>query len=157
MSSSPDTTILPIITQQRDRFRVRNAELEEDLRKRLTLVSSLRGEIQALKTDNLGLYEKVRYLQHFTKNAGSMTMGNGDVVNALLEEGGVGASGSERPGGNVGMERYRAAYEESMTPFEAFRGKVTNTSHILSRQGARFLLFHSIFSVALRELTVRNQ
>ena len=29
-----------------------------------------------------------------------------------------------RPGAGVGMERYRSAYEESMTPFEAFRGKV---------------------------------
>jgi homeobox protein cut-like len=87
------------------------------LRKQLTLISSLRGEIQGLKTDNLGLYEKIRYLQHFSKNAGT---GEGS---AALEEG-MGASGSERPGTGVGMERYRAAYEESMTPFEAFRGKV---------------------------------
>ena len=123
-ANSSDTTILPIITQQRDRFRARNAELEQDLRKQLTLISSLRGEIQALKTDNLELYEKVRFLQHFTKNVGGGAgAGNGDV-NALLEEGGIGASGSERPGASVGMERYRAAYEESMTPFEAFRSKV---------------------------------
>lgn len=116
-AGTPDTTILPIITQQRDRFRARNSELEEDLRKQLTLISSLRGEIQALKTDNLGLYEKIRYLQHFSKNSGT-----GEVSSALEE--GTGASGSERPGTGIGMERYRAAYEESMTPFEAFRGKV---------------------------------
>ena len=113
---TPEATILPIITQQRDRFRARNAELEEDLRKQLTIISSLRSEIQTLQKDNLGLYEKVRYLQHYTKNAG-----NADV-NALEE--GEGASGSSRPGAGIGMERYRSAYEESMTPFEAFRGKV---------------------------------
>lgn len=118
-TAAPETSILPIITQQRDRFRARNGELEEDLRKQLTIISSLRGEIQTLQKDNLGLYEKVRFLQQYTKNAGAAT--NGDV-NALEE--GVGASGSARPGTGVGMERYRSAYEESMTPFEAFRGKV---------------------------------
>ena len=116
-SGTPETSILAIITQQRDRFRARNAELEEDLRKQLTLISSLRGEIQTLQTDNLALYEKVRYLQHYTKNAAT----NGDM-NSLEE--GVGASGSTRLGTGIGMERYRNAYEESITPFEAFRGKV---------------------------------
>lgn len=115
---TPEATILPIITQQRDRFRARNAELEEDLRKQLTIISNLRSEIQTLQKDNLGLYEKVRYLQHYTKNTR-----NGDV--SALEEG-EGATGSSRPGAGVGMERYRNAYEESMTPFEAFRGKVWN-------------------------------
>ena len=115
---TPEAGILPIITQQRDRFRARNAELEEDIRKQLTLISSLRGEIQTLQKDNVGLYEKVRYLQHYTKNAAT----NGDV-NSLEE--GEGASGSSRHGAGVGMERYRSAYEESMTPFEVFRGKVS--------------------------------
>lgn len=116
-ASTPETSILPIITQQRDRFRARNSELEEDLKKQLSIISSLRGEIQQLQRDNVGLYEKVRYLQQFTKSAAS----NGDV-NALEE--GEGATGSNRPGVGIGLERYRNAYEESMTPFEAFRGKV---------------------------------
>ena len=125
-SGTPETSILPIITQQRDRFRARNSELEEDLRKQLNVISSLRGEIQTLQKDNLSLYEKVRYLQQFTKNAAS----NGDV-NALEE--GEGASGSARPGAGVGLERYRNAYEESITPFEAFRGKVRSSKIRLMR------------------------
>lgn len=116
-SVTPEVSILPIITQQRDRFRSRNAELQDDLRKQLTIISSLRGDLQSLQKDNLGLYEKVRYLQQFTKNIAS----NGDV-NALEE--GQGASGTIRPGEGIGLERYRNAYEESMTPFEVFRGKV---------------------------------
>lgn len=115
-TATPETSILPIITQQRDRFRARNSELEEDLRKQLTIISNLRGEIQTLHKDNLGLYEKVRYLQQFAKSTA-----NGDM-NSLEE--GQGATGSARPGSQVGMERYRSAYEESMTPFEVFRGKV---------------------------------
>jgi hypothetical protein len=116
-SATPEVSILPIITQQRDRFRARNAELEEDLRKQLTIISNLRGEIATLQKDNLGLYEKVRYLQQYSKSSAT----NGDH-NALEE--GRGASGAIRPGEGIGMERYRNAYEESMTPFEAFRGKV---------------------------------
>jgi CASP C terminal len=120
---TPESNILPIITQQRDRFRARNSELEEDLRKQLTVISSLRGEISTLQKDNLSLYEKVRYLQQFAKSAAA----NGDVN--YLEEG-QGASGSSRPG--IGIERYRSAYEESITPFEAFRGKVVCTTKELS-------------------------
>jgi homeobox protein cut-like len=116
-SGTPEASILPIITQQRDRFRARNSELEEDMRKQLNIISSLRGEIATLQKDNLGLYEKVRFLQQYAK--GSV---NGEV--SSLEEG-EGASGSSRLGAGIGMERYRSAYEESMTPFEAFRGKVT--------------------------------
>ena len=128
-SGTPETSILPIITQQRDRFRARNSELEEDLRKQLTVISNLRGEIQTLHKDNLGLYEKVRYLQQFAKSTA-----NGDM-NSLEE--GQGATGSARPGFHVGMERYRSAYEESITPFEVFRGKVSSNyiyPHCRNRQ-----------------------
>jgi homeobox protein cut-like len=116
-AATPEASILPIVTQQRDRFRARNAELEEDLRKQLTIISSLRSEIQTLQKDNLGLYEKVRYLQQYAK--GAAVDGDADSL-----EQGHGASGSLRPGTGIGLERYRNAYEESITPFEAFRGKV---------------------------------
>ena len=116
-SATPEVSILPIITQQRDRFRTRNTELEQDLRKQLTIISTLRGDLASLQKDNLSLYEKVRYLQHYTKNAAS----NGDVD--VLEEG-VRATGTARPSEGIGMERYRNTYEESLTPFQVFRGKV---------------------------------
>jgi homeobox protein cut-like len=118
-TTTPEASILPIVTQQRDRFRARNAELEGDLRKQLTIISSLRTETQTLQKDNLGLYEKVRYLQQYAK--GAATDG---AVNHLEE--GLGASGSIRPGSGIGLERYRNAYEESITPFEVFRGKVVS-------------------------------
>ena len=126
-SGATEPSILPIITQQRDRFRVRNAELEADMRKQLTIISSLRGEIQTLQKDNLGLYEKVRFLQQYTKNPVI-----GDV--SSMEEG-EGASGSSRSGAGVGMERYRSAYEESITPFEAFRGKLLPSVKSLLMEG----------------------
>ena len=71
----------------------------------------------------------MRYLQQFAKSTA-----NGDM-NSLEE--GQGATGSARPGSHVGMERYRSAYEESITPFEVFRGKVSSNyiyPHCRNRQ-----------------------
>jgi hypothetical protein len=58
-ASTSDSSILPIVTSQRDRFRQRNAELEEELRKQFEIVTDLRTEIKSLQADNLKLYEKV--------------------------------------------------------------------------------------------------
>ncbi|TFY67935.1 hypothetical protein EVJ58_g1340 [Rhodofomes roseus] len=67
--SSADTSILPIVTSQRDRFRQRNAELEEELRKQFNIISELRNEVKSLQADNLKLYEKVRYMQSYREDA----------------------------------------------------------------------------------------
>ncbi|KAH8828570.1 CASP C terminal-domain-containing protein [Flagelloscypha sp. PMI_526] len=66
------TSILPIVTSQRDRFRQRNAELEEELRKQFQIISDLRAEIKNLQADNLKLYEKLA-TAHIA--AGSSTVG----------------------------------------------------------------------------------
>ncbi|KAJ7287847.1 CASP C terminal-domain-containing protein [Mycena rebaudengoi] len=112
-ASSADTTILPIVTSQRDRFRQRNAELEEELRKQFQIISELRTEIKNLQSDNLKLYEKVRYMQSYREEAGSRPVTSQlDPLPTL--------SGSARPDD---MSVYRTRYEEAMNPFEAFRGR----------------------------------
>jgi homeobox protein cut-like len=50
--------ILPMITAQRDRFKKRNSQLENELSESHRTVSSLRQEIASLQKDNLNLYEK---------------------------------------------------------------------------------------------------
>ena len=78
---------MPIVTSQRDRFRQRNAELEEvcqlldvqdnilrltsfqELRKQFNIISELRAEVKSLQADNLKLYEKVRYMQSYREDA----------------------------------------------------------------------------------------
>lgn len=109
-TSSADTSILPIVTSQRDRFRQRNAELEEELRKQFQIISELRAEIKALQTDNLKLYEKVRYMQSYREESGSRPVTQLDPLPAL-------------PGRPDDMSKYHARYEEAMNPFEAFRGR----------------------------------
>ncbi|KAF9263314.1 hypothetical protein L218DRAFT_341638 [Marasmius fiardii PR-910] len=118
-TSSADTSILPIVTSQRDRFRQRNAELEEELRKQFQIISDLRSEIKTLQSDNLKLYEKVRYMQSYREEAGTRP------VTSQLDP-------LPAPSGSSDdMGEYRNRYEEAMNPFEAFRGRVSSLFRML--------------------------
>ncbi|GME81782.1 unnamed protein product [Ambrosiozyma monospora] len=64
-----DSSILPIITQQRDRFRIKNKELEEESKKQFSKIVELKREINNLKSDNRELYERIRFLQYHKDNA----------------------------------------------------------------------------------------
>jgi predicted nuclease with TOPRIM domain len=57
-----DKSILPIVMSQRDRFRQRNAELEERTRSLETSLQDARTEVQNLKADNLKLYERLKFV-----------------------------------------------------------------------------------------------
>lgn len=57
-----DKSILPIVMSQRDRFRQRNAELEERTRALQTSLQDARSEVQNLKADNLKLYERLKFV-----------------------------------------------------------------------------------------------
>ncbi|KAH9949595.1 CASP C terminal-domain-containing protein [Amylocystis lapponica] len=107
---SADTSILPIVTSQRDRFRQRNAELEEELRKQFNIISELRAEVKSLQQDNVKLYEKVRYMQSYREDASTRP--------STLDPLPVTAAGRSDD-----MSKYRARYEEAMNPFQAFRGR----------------------------------
>ncbi|BGP56100.1 hypothetical protein JCM8202v2_003711 [Rhodotorula sphaerocarpa] len=106
--SSAETSILPIITSQRDRFRQRNSELEEELRRQFNTITELRNEIKTLQADNLKLYEKVRYLQSY-RDEGATARAQSGFSNVVR--------------GDEELVRYQNKYEESMNPFEAFRGR----------------------------------
>ncbi|PWY99863.1 hypothetical protein BCV70DRAFT_237727 [Testicularia cyperi] len=130
-TSGTENSLLPIITSQRDRFRARNAELEEELRKQFETISELRAEVKTLQSDNLGLYEKVRYLQSYGPSGtagrgGDAVINFGSGPNAVGVAGRVDATGAYPPPrvvGGPGEDKYRVKYEESMNPFEAFRGR----------------------------------
>ncbi|KAJ7594300.1 CASP C terminal-domain-containing protein [Mycena floridula] len=147
-TSSADTSILPIVTSQRDRFRQRNAELEEELRKQFQIISELRAEIKNLQSDNLKLYEKVRYMQSYREDGASRPVSQLDPLPAPA-------------GPSDDMSKYRARYEEAMNPFEAFRGREATrayqnlnpvergvlviTRSILGNRRARtFLIFYTL-------------
>ncbi|GAA97019.1 uncharacterized protein L969DRAFT_105582 [Mixia osmundae IAM 14324] len=106
--STAETSILPIITSQRDRFRQRNTELEEELRRQFATISELRSELKTLQADNLKLYEKVRYLQSYKEDAGASRTGLASILHPKRDE---------------ELGKYRERYENTINPFEAFRGR----------------------------------
>lgn len=84
------------------------------MRKQFQTISDLRVEIKTLQSDNLKLYEKVRYMQSYRDESktGSSTLNS------------LGAGPSTKPDE---LNKYRSRYEESMNPFEIFRGRVSDS------------------------------
>ncbi|KAG2354889.1 CASP C terminal-domain-containing protein [Suillus spraguei] len=119
-TSSADTSILPIVTSQRDRFRQRNAELEEELRKHYHTISELRTEVKSLQSDNLKLYEKVRYMQSYREQGSVSQLDPLPLSSSTFNGSGNGSGGGS---GRDELGKWRTRYEEAMNPFEAFRGR----------------------------------
>lgn len=87
----------------------------QELRKQYQVISELRAEIKSLQSDNLKLYEKVRYMQSYREEAAARPPTS--QLNPLPAPSGSGRADD--------MSKYRARYEEAMNPFEAFRGRVS--------------------------------
>ncbi|XP_060594752.1 protein CASP-like [Ruditapes philippinarum] len=114
-SKSAADSLLPIVQSQRERYRVRAQELEAVniltfliqlyLDRLQTIgqqqqITMLQNEIDKLRSDNVKLYEKVRYLQ----SAGYSTK-----------------SGSHHDDGT--LTKYSTQYEERLDPFSSFNRK----------------------------------
>ncbi|KAJ3343644.1 hypothetical protein HDU93_007525 [Gonapodya sp. JEL0774] len=78
-SSQTTSTIVPILTGQRDRYRKKNSELEEQNRSLMSKVAQLQRTIDQLKDDNVKLYERMRFLQSYASvSETSPPLGNFD-------------------------------------------------------------------------------
>lgn len=89
-------SLLPIVASQRERFKVRNMELEAQLRHNQQQISVLQNEVDTLRSDNVKLYEKIKFLQSYpTKSSG----------------------GREE---EATVSRYSSQYEQRLDPFSAF-------------------------------------
>ena len=66
--SGDASSVLPIIQAQRERYKRRNEELEEQQSKQMQQISLMQTEIKDLQTDNVKLYEKIRFLQGYQVN-----------------------------------------------------------------------------------------
>lgn len=78
-TNKEDKSILPIVMSQRDRFRQRAAELEEQTRNLEVKLQDMQGEVDTLKQDNLKLYERLRFV-HVWKEE----QNRGTVVSVVL-------------------------------------------------------------------------
>ncbi|KAH0357422.1 hypothetical protein KCU83_g702, partial [Aureobasidium melanogenum] len=110
---APNAGILPMVTAQRDRFKAKVRELETNLQEQYTLVSSLRSEIASLQKDNLSLYEKSRYVNSYNTKGGATSGYSSTNPSTITID-------RSNPGTDA---RYKSAYENSISPFAAFRSK----------------------------------
>jgi len=115
-----ETSIVQIITSQRDRYRKRNHELEEILAKVQRGVDELQGRLKTLTDDNVKLYEKIRYLEGYQgQRAASATPSFAIDVGASA----AGSVGQQQGGGDV-ASKYRSLYEDRINPFTEFNERV---------------------------------
>lgn len=107
--------ILPMIQAQRDRFKQKNQQLEEELQKTYATVTVLRQEIATLQKDNLNLYEKSRYVSAYSRgpNMTSSSAYSTGPSHTSIQAEDVGNS----------TNRWKSQYEANISPFAAFRGR----------------------------------
>eukprot|EP00252_Welwitschia_mirabilis_P002877 TRINITY_DN12898_c0_g1_i1.p1 TRINITY_DN12898_c0_g1~~TRINITY_DN12898_c0_g1_i1.p1 ORF type:complete len:699 (+),score=193.82 TRINITY_DN12898_c0_g1_i1:213-2309(+) len=142
-------SMLQVIISQRDRFRQRLRETEEDLRQAQEKNKTLVAELERCREDNVKLYEKIRYIQDYTKD---WPISRGQRKRADDIESGFGSDIESK---------YKKIYEDDINPFAAFskkekerrykelglRDKITLTSgrFLLGNKYARtFVFFYSI-------------
>ncbi|OJI96930.1 hypothetical protein ASPVEDRAFT_120685 [Aspergillus versicolor CBS 583.65] len=142
--------LLPMIQAQRDRFKKKNSELEEDLSKLYGTVKSLRQEVASLQKDNLNLYEKTRYVSTYNRGHGSSssasTYANVPSVSSIHPS-------ADTPSG-LSVDRYQSAYEAQISPFAAFRGRESTRAY--KRMSLPERVVFSLTRIILANRTSRN-
>ncbi|EEH50698.1 uncharacterized protein PADG_06777 [Paracoccidioides brasiliensis Pb18] len=145
--------ILPMVQAQRDRFKQKNSELEEELSKTYAIVKSLRQEVASLQKDNLSLYEKTRYVSTYNRGRGddfsaSSTSAYANIPNATSVH-----LSAESPSG-LSADRYQSAYEAQISPFAAFRGR--ESARAYRRMSVPERIIFSVTRMVLANRTSRN-
>lgn len=142
--------LLPMIQAQRDRFKKKNAELEEELSKLYGTVKSLRQEVASLQKDNLSLYEKTRYVSTYSRGQGASTSAS-SYANAPSSTSVY--NSSDTPSG-LSMDRYQSQYEARISPFAAFRGR--ESARAYKRMSLPERIVFSLTRIIMANRTSRN-
>lgn len=103
-----EPSMLDIVSGQRDRFRYRIMELEDDNRKLMERIERLTSDIDSMKSDNVRLYEKIRFVQSYKQSSRG---GSFDAEAAPVAD-------EEEGGGFLG--KYRSIYEDMVNPYTIF-------------------------------------
>lgn len=89
-------SLLPIVQSQRERFRVRAQELETQVVVLQQQMQLQQNETDKLRSDNVKLYEKIKFLQGYSANKGTVSSTDETVV------------------------RYSTQYDQKLDPFTSF-------------------------------------
>ncbi|KAH6655000.1 CASP C terminal-domain-containing protein [Truncatella angustata] len=142
--------MLPMITAQRDRFKQRITQLENELSESHRTISQLRSETAALQKDNLQLYEKTRYVS--TYNRGTPSASSSSAYSSNPNPSTVAIGGTGNPG--MSLDRYKKAYESNISPFAAFRGR--ESARAYKRMSFPERVVYSVTRMVLATRTSRN-
>ncbi|EHA26991.1 hypothetical protein ASPNIDRAFT_196058 [Aspergillus niger ATCC 1015] len=142
--------LLPMIQAQRDRFKKKNAELEEELSKLYGTVKSLRQEVASLQKDNLSLYEKTRYVSTYNRGPGASSSASAYASRPNASS--IHPS-ADTPSG-LSLDRYQSAYEAQISPFAAFRGRESTRAY--KRMSLPERIVFSLTRIILANRTSRN-
>ncbi|KAJ7973904.1 putative Protein CASP [Quillaja saponaria] len=110
-SDQDQSSMLKVICNQRDRFRTRLRETEEEIRQLKEKIGVLTVELEKTKADNVKLYGKIRYVQDYNLEK---VVSRGSKKHAEDLESGF-ASDVE--------SKYKKIYEDDINPFAAFSKK----------------------------------
>lgn len=110
--SGEDPSMLNIVHEQRNRFRQRVLELEAERDALNGTATRLRQELQTLKTDNVKLYEKIKYLQSYATSVDKSGRLNANQLSEIKV-----TVRNESPI----EQRYKELYEDQINPFADFR------------------------------------
>ena len=135
-----DAAALRLVVSQRDRARRRAEELEAENRRHAQLSKSHQSEIRRLQTDNLKLYEKIKFLEASVaggaagggspNDRGALPVGKNSIDEAATES------------------RYAKLYEEKHNPFAAFHRRERQRALESLNPADRAMLSFSKFFVA---------
>ncbi|KAJ1293929.1 hypothetical protein BS78_01G107400 [Paspalum vaginatum] len=142
------SSMLKVICNQRDRFRARLRETEEELRRLKEKYEMLNVELEKTKADNVQLYGKIRYVQDYSHDK-------------IVSRGPKKYAEDIESGSSDVEAKYKKMYEDDINPFAAFskkekdqrykelglRDKITLSSgrFLLGNKYARtFIFFYSI-------------
>nr|CDS28288.1 cut homeobox 1b [Hymenolepis microstoma] len=128
-AAAEESSILSIVQNQRDRLRQQNRELEENLLAMRQQVVAIQTQLEALRQDNVQLYEKIRFVQSYNSspNAGQNCAQENEV-----------------------LARYSNAYEARLNPFKQF-------GHLERQKRYQALQAHEKIMHSLGRMIVHNR
>lgn len=100
-TGNDSSSMLQIVLNQRDRFKNRLADVEDQNKNLRKSIEEMKSEIKTLRSDNLKLYEKIRYVSSYRRQGQDLESNKDEEIE----------------------EKYSKLYEESVNPFVIFNRK----------------------------------
>ncbi|XP_057447080.1 protein CASP-like isoform X5 [Lotus japonicus] len=113
------SSMLKVICNQRDRFRTRLRETEEEIRQLKEKIGVLTVELEKTKADNVKLYGKIRYVQDYSLEK-VVSRGSKKICFSFLVQY---AEDVESGFASDVESKYKKIYEDDINPFAAFSKK----------------------------------